>query len=104
MTSSWTHVVRAVAVVALAAGGMAGMGSTAQAAPTGCDAHALSNGYYVYCAGGSGQYRAAVTCWYNHGTQSRSRYGVWRNAGGLPSQVSCLSSEELGGYRTEKKG
>ncbi|MET8220765.1 hypothetical protein [Streptomyces hirsutus] len=104
MTKSWINVMRTVAVTALMAGGIVGMGSAAQAAPTNCDQHAISNGYYVYCGKGSGQYRAAITCWYNHGTQSRDRFGPWRTAGGLPSQVSCLTSEELGGYRTEKKG
>jgi hypothetical protein len=94
---------RTGAVAAVIAGGLVGTGSAAQAVPTLCDEHVVGNGYYVYCGRGDGQYRAHVQCWYNHGTQSRHRYGPWRVPNGTHSEVSCLNSEELGGYWTDKK-
>ncbi|MDI5939688.1 hypothetical protein ABUL04_02935 [Micromonospora harpali] len=101
---NWTNVTRMVAVTALVAGGLVGTGTAAQAAPTNCNSSTLANGYWVFCGSGSGEYRAAITCWYNNGASSRNRFGPWRLAGALPSEVSCTSSEELGGYWIEKRG
>lgn len=96
---------RSAAVTALVAGGIvAGAGSAAQAVPSGCgNSKAVNNGYWAYCSSGTGEYQAAVTCWYNHGASSRTRTGPWRAPNGTASEVHCLSSEELGGYWINKR-
>ncbi len=95
---------RVLTLTAVLAGGLVGMSSAAQAAPTSCDEHAIFNGYYVYCGRGTGEYRAHVRCYRNHGNDYTDRNGPWRRPNGLHSEVSCRTGEEMADARTQKRG
>jgi hypothetical protein len=79
------------AVLTLAAAGLVGVNSApAQAFPEVCDSGGNGTSWgWVTCWGGTGQWRAKVTCKPGWPLPNYTRYGPWRSTLGQESGARC---------------
>ncbi|MEU7871230.1 hypothetical protein [Dactylosporangium sp. NPDC049140] len=92
------YIGRGVVVAAVVVGALSALAEPASATPSGCSSYPITwNGVAVgtgaFCTGGSGSYRAWVTC----DNYAYTRYGPWKS-GGATSYAYCDQHVLIGLY------
>ncbi|MEV0594417.1 hypothetical protein [Nonomuraea cavernae] len=97
MGSKMKRALQVAAIGGIMAGAMVLPATAAQATPSNCSSVPYGNGWSGWCGKGTGTYQVWARCYKINTLKYTIRHGPWRSPGGDRSNVSCQSTEEVGG-------